>query len=307
MDRAVLCRTVRAHDGVELYYEVLGCDRPGAPVLVLANGLGGRLYAWAPLVEAFAPTHKILTWDYRGLFQSGSPPTLKGLALPNHAQDALTILDAEEIERAHFVGWSMGTMVNLEVALSAPRRVRSLTLINGSYGQIFDRALQPWMRLPGVPRLLHRVVETLTSHPTLAGRIGALTLNPLHVSLVGSLIARAWGNPTIRPMYEQYVSDVFGESFPNYLRLFQALDAHSSYYLLPEVTQPTLVISGGLDWLTPASMSRRIARRIPGAEHLHLPRASHFALLEYSDQVLERMRQFLSPLKVHTGGSSAAA
>ena len=101
--------------------------------------------------------------------------------------------------------------------------------------------------------------------------------------------------------------DVFGESFPNYLRLFQALDAHSSYYLLPEVTQPTLVISGGLDWLTPASMSRRIARRIPGAEHLHLPRASHFALLEYSDQVLERMRQFLSPLKVHTGGSSAAA
>ena len=34
------------------------------------------------LVEAFAPTHKILTWDYRGLFQSGSPPTLKGLALP---------------------------------------------------------------------------------------------------------------------------------------------------------------------------------------------------------------------------------
>ena len=201
----------------------------------------------------------------------------------------------------------MVTMVNLEVALSAPRRVRSLTLINGSYGQIFDRALQPWMRLPGIPRVLHRVVETLASHEWIADRIGALTLNPLHISAVGYMISKAWGNPKIRPMYAQYVSDVFGESFHNYLRLFQALDAHSSYYLLPEVTQPTLVISGGLDWLTPASMSRRIARRIPGAEHLHLPLASHFALLEYSDEVVERMQAFLQPLRVHAGGSNTAA
>ncbi|MCA8923228.1 MAG: alpha/beta fold hydrolase [Planctomycetes bacterium] len=304
---AVLCRKVAAADGVELHYEVLGSDAPGAPVLVLANGLGGRLYAWEPLVEHFAPTHRILTWDYRGLFNSGSPPTIKGLQLPNHASDILTILDEEQIERAHFVGWSMGTMVNLEVALSAPRRVQSLTLINGSYGQIFDRALQPWMRLPGIPRVLHRVVETLASHEWIADRIGALTLNPLHISAVGYMISKAWGNPKIRPMYAQYVSDVFGESFHNYLRLFQALDAHSSYYLLPEVTQPTLVISGGLDWLTPASMSRRIARRIPGAEHLHLPLASHFALLEYSDEVVERMQAFLQPLRVHAGGSNTAA
>lgn len=303
----VLCRTIPAADGVELYYEVLGNDAPGAPVLVLANGLGGRLYAWEPLVEAFAPTHRILTWDYRGLFKSGSPPNLKGLRLAHHASDILTILDAEQIERAHFVGWSMGTMVNLEVALDAPRRVQSLTLINGSYGQIFDRGLQPWMRVPGVPRVLHQLVETLASRPNLADRIGGLALNPLHVGAVGWLISKAWGNPKIRPMYEQYLSDVFGESFHNYLRLFQALDANSNYHLLPEVTQPTLVISGGLDWLTPASMSRRIARRIPGAQHLHLPLASHFALLEYSEKVVGRMREFLVPLKVHAGGAARSA
>ena len=163
------------------------------------------------------------------------------------------------------------------------------------------------MRVPGVPRVLHQLVETLASRPNLADRIGGLALNPLHVGAVGWLISKAWGNPKIRPMYEQYLSDVFGESFHNYLRLFQALDANSNYHLLPEVTQPTLVISGGLDWLTPASMSRRIARRIPGAQHLHLPLASHFALLEYSEKVVGRMREFLVPLKVHAGGAARSA
>lgn len=286
-------RTVVADDGVRIFYEVVGASAPSAPVLVLANGLGGRLYAWEPLVERFARTHRIITWDYRGLFRSGTPPRVKQLAVPHHAADAVRVLDQEGIARATFVGWSMGVQVALEAALEFPTRVQRLVLLNGSYGHIFETGLQPVVRLPLFHRTLHATVERLVRSPSLVEVLGKLLRNDLHVESVGRVLALLWRNPRLTDMYRQYLEDVFGESFENYLRLFQALDAHSVYHLLPEVRQPTLVISGLLDWLTPARMSFEIARRIPGAQHLHLPLGSHFALLEQSPRVVERIERFL--------------
>lgn len=286
-------RTVVSDDGVRIFYEVLGATSPSAPVLVLANGLGGRLYAWEPLIERFARTHRILTWDYRGLFRSGTPARTKQLAVVHHAADAVRVLDREGVARATFVGWSMGVQVALEAALEHPGRVRRLVLLNGSYGHIFETGLQPLVRLPLFHRTMHATVERLVRSPSFVAALGRLLRNDWHVEGVGRVLALVWGNPRLVDMYRQYLEDVFGESFENYLRLFQALDAHSVYHLLPEVRQPTLVISGLLDWLTPARMSFEIARRIPDAQHLHLTRGSHFAVLEQTPRVVERIARFL--------------
>jgi 3-oxoadipate enol-lactonase len=287
-------QTLRSRDGVPIYYESLGSERADAPVLLLCNGLGGKLYAWEPLLERFGATHRILTWDYRGLFRSGSPTRTQHLSIPHHAADAIDILDAECVPKATLVGWSMGVQVSLEAALEAAPRVERLVLLNGSYGHIFETGLQPIARLPGLHRLLHSITETLIARRRIADVVAAVATNELHVTGVGAAIGWLWGNPRLLDMYRQYVTDVFGESFENYLRLFQALDAHSVYHLLPEVRQPALVISGRLDWLTPASMSREIARRLPRAERLHLGSGSHFALLEKSRLVLDRMERFMS-------------
>ena len=53
-------------------------------------------------------------------------------------------------------------------------------------------------------------------------------------------------------------------------------------------------MTGALDPLTPAKQSFLVARRIPDAEHLFLPLGTHFALLEYSERVLDRMSAFLA-------------
>ena len=127
-----------ADDGVPIFYEILGARSQSAPVIVLANGLGARLYAWEALIERFARTHRIISWDYRGLFRSGAPARTKQLAVVHHAQDALRILDQEGVQRATFVGWSMGVQVALEAALESPDRVQRLVLLNGSYGHIFQ-------------------------------------------------------------------------------------------------------------------------------------------------------------------------
>lgn len=287
-------RSVLTKDGVRLHCEVLGRRDPDAPTLLLAHGLGAGTYAWDPLISRFGATHRIVTWDYRGLFRSSTPARSRQLSIGHHARDALHLLDEVGAERATMVGWSMGVQVSLEAALEAPERIERLVLLNGSYGHIFETGLQPVVRLPGFHRLLHALVETLTRHEAMARSVSGLITHELHVRSVGAAIGWLWGNPKLTDMYRQYLTDVFGASFTNYLRLFQELDAHSVYHQLPEMKQPALVISGGLDWLTPAKMSHELARRLPNAQQLHLPLGSHFALVERTPLVLERIASFIA-------------
>ncbi len=286
-------KRLRSRDGTELSYETLG---QGEQTLLLCNGLGGRLYAWGPLLDHYAERFRLITWDYRGLFDSGAPPTRRKLSIAHHSEDALAILDAEGVSRASLVGWSMGVQVSLDVAATHPERVDRLVLINGTYGHALSTGFQPLLSLPWLPKKVHWGIERLHGRPRLrellakGARIGVPFYQMLFVLTAGP---RAF---ELRPLLDRYMEDVLGPSFDNYLRLFQELDAHSVYHVLPEIQSPALVISGALDLLTPQRQSFEIARRMPHATHLPLARASHFALLERPDAVLPAMDRFFGVL-----------
>ena len=284
---------IHSMDGTRIYYEAVG---DGPKTLLLANGLGGRLHAWAPLLEALHGRYRLLTWDYRGLFESDSPPSRRSLAINRHVEDAVAILDAENVHSAVLCGWSMGVQVSLDVAAMHPSRVDGLVLLNGTYGHVFSTALQPLFTVPGIPKLLHFAVRQLRDEPrtpavlrTLARWSEAMTL--LAFTLTAGRRAFSLG-PTLR----QYKEDVLGESFDHFMHLFQELDAHSVYHVLGEITAPALVISGALDPLTPARQSREMAKHLPRAERLALLRASHFALLERPEVVVPAIERFLAAL-----------
>lgn len=284
-------KRVIAADGTPIHYEVLG---EGSQVVLLANGLGGRLYAWRPLLDALWQTHKLITWDYRGLFDSGSPTSRRKLSLAHHAEDALAVLAAEGVSRAVFVGWSMGVQVSLDVAATHPQAVAGLILINGTWGHVLQYGFQPLFTVPFVPRLLHWLIDWVSDHPAVAVALGAGSrIIELPTTLLFALTAGR-KSLSMRPILRRYFEDVLGPSFPNYVRLFQELDAHSVYHVLREIDAPSLVISGALDVLTPAYQSVRIERRLPNAERLFLWRASHFALLERSEVIVPRLRRFLA-------------
>ena len=76
--------TLNTRDDLQLYYEIVG-DRDRT--IVLANGLGGRLYSWAPILRAFKDRYRFITWDYRGLFESGAPDEIRRLSIQDHAED----------------------------------------------------------------------------------------------------------------------------------------------------------------------------------------------------------------------------
>jgi pimeloyl-ACP methyl ester carboxylesterase len=118
-------------------------------------------------------------------------------------------------------------------------------------------------------------------------------ISELGTSLLFRLTAGA-RHAEITPLLARYMDDVLGPSFPNYLRLFQELDAHSTYHLLREIEAPALVIAGMLDILTPPYQSREIAQRLPNAELVRLWRSSHFSMLERPEIVIPAMEKFLT-------------
>lgn len=283
-------KRVTAPDGTGIHVEVLG---EGPRTILLANGLGGRLYAWRPLLDALWQTHTLITWDYRGLFDSESPSSRRQLTLAHHVKDALCVLDSEGVDKAVFVGWSMGVQVSLDVAATHPDRVAGLVLINGTWGHVLQYGFQPLFTVPLVPRVLHALIDWVSDHPSIGGFLatGSRAIEVPTALLFAVTAGRR--SLSLRPVLRRYFDDVLGPSFLNYVRLFQELDAHSVYHVLREIDTPALVISGALDVLTPAYQSWRLERRLPNAERLALWRASHFALLERPEVILPRISRFL--------------
>jgi pimeloyl-ACP methyl ester carboxylesterase len=287
-----LChKTARSKDGTLLAYDCVG---KGDNALVLANGLGGRLYAWEPLLLELWKDYRLITWDYRGLFDSGTPDSHRRLSVPHHVDDAIGLLDAEGVKRAVFVGWSMGVQVSLDLAATYPERVAGLVLLNGTYGQVLSTGFQPLFSVPFLPKRLHAALEWLLDHPQMAHSFASISRyieipTRMMLSLTAGRRANGFG-----PMLRRYMDDVLGPSFANFLRLFQELDAHSVYHVLPMIQAPALVISGMFDIMTPAYQSREIARRLPNAQRIALKRSSHFSLLERPEVVVPAVREFLN-------------
>ena len=130
------------------------------PVVLLIMGLGMQLIAWPPgfVRELMNAGFRVIRFDNR---DSGLSENFDKLGMPNlmwqglkyklgltiqppysvhdMARDALGVLDALKIDKAHIVGVSMGGMVAQRVALLAPARALSLTSIMSSSGARGDR------------------------------------------------------------------------------------------------------------------------------------------------------------------------
>lgn len=124
----------RAQNGkVELEYEVFGPAT--AQTILLINGLGSQLTRWPEpfCAKLVAKGYRAIRFDNRDI---GLSSRLDGesYTLSDMAADAIAVLDAVGVRRAHLVGISMGGMIAQRVAIAYPERVMSLTSIMSATG-----------------------------------------------------------------------------------------------------------------------------------------------------------------------------
>ncbi|HEV8537182.1 MAG TPA: alpha/beta hydrolase [Candidatus Limnocylindria bacterium] len=133
-------------EGAELVY----WNWPGAdPPALLLHGIGNYGRYWDLFADAIAGRLRLVAPDARGHGESGRPPG--GYAPADFAADALTVLDANGIDRAVVVGHSMGGLHSIHLAAHHPDRLRALAIVDASSEPLPEGAERAQRLLTGRP------------------------------------------------------------------------------------------------------------------------------------------------------------
>jgi len=227
------------------------------------QGLNAPGAAWAVQLAHFSRTHRCIAPDARGVGRSDAPDGPYTTRLL--AEDALRVLDACEVPRAHVVGISLGGAAAQELALAHPERVRSLALLATFAAQSpRSRALlTAW-------RILYPVVA---GSPTLREAWEKQAYAWLFTDAFWRVEANV--RAALRFAATQPLQPVQG-----FLGQIDAALAHDTRDRLPSLRVPALVVHGALDQLASPAGAEELARLIPGAELVMLPGAGHAVNLE---------------------------
>lgn len=127
--------TAETADGLRLHVEEVGT---GSPVLFV-HEFAGDHRSWEPQLGALSRRHRCVTYAARGYAPSDVPDDPVRYSQDHAVADAIAVLDALDIERAHIVGLSMGGFVSLHLARMHPERVRSAIVAGVGYGTSADQ------------------------------------------------------------------------------------------------------------------------------------------------------------------------
>jgi 3-oxoadipate enol-lactonase len=251
--------------GTSLYYQIDG--PPGAAAVLLSHSLGNNLTMWDEQVAVLARRYRVLRYDVRGHGQSDAP---RGpYALDDLGRDAVALLDALQIERAHFCGLSLGGMTGMWLGVHAPGRLSTLVLANTSASF-------------GSPAMWDDRIRLVRSQGLAA---------------VGELVMGRWFTPAFLlaspEAAERCRQMLLTTDQEGYVSCCAAIRDMDQVHAIGRITTPTLVIVGDQDPSTPPAHGELIASRIAGAKVMHLP-AAHLSNVEaapaFNDALLEFVR-----------------
>ncbi len=256
-------------DGVELHYTSTGSGRE---TVVLSHGLLLSSEMFREQVRHLSDRYRVVTYDHRG--QGRSEVTAGGYDMDGLARDAAALVEALGIAPCHFAGVSMGGFVGMRLAARRPDLLRSCILIEtGAEPETPENVSRyGWMnlavRLVGARPLVPRIAAILFGRSFLSDPDRAV-LRREWMHRLGSLrrsIHRAVNGVVTR---EGVVPE------------------------LGKIAVPTLVVVGDEDVATPPEMAERLARAIPGARKVVIPRAGHSSPIENPEAVNAALDAFL--------------
>lgn len=231
----------------------LGLERRGVggtPLLFL-HGVGSDRSAWIGQVERFGQERLALALDWPGYGESEFQP---GATRATFAEAVLALLDALRLDRVHLCGLSLGGVVALHLAASAPERLASLVLADS------------FARHPDGAAILER---------SLAGA-EALGLRGLAEARADALLAQP-ADPILRSRVVETMARIDPAA---YALAAEAVWLADQRLEAASVRCPTLILCGSSDQITPAALSEELKELIPGAGMVEIAGAGHLPNLE---------------------------
>lgn len=233
--------------GARIWYEDVGEGEP----LVMIAGFGAEHSFWSR-APSLLKGYRIVTLDNRGV---GRTEYSGHFDTSVQADDVIAVMDALGIEKAHILGWSMGSHIARNLAVRYPDRLVDLILI----GTYIDRPARSQYVLDGT---LRAVVE---------GRIPLrffyMMVNVFCLTEGAFEVFEKEGREPPVPRGEEDPQGLMDQ--------LNAVGVNDTGARDVDIGVPTLIIHGAEDIMVPPSEGRKAAAAIEGSEYVELPGQGH--------------------------------
>ena len=253
-------------NGININHQVDGPE--GAPWLIFSNSLATNLAMWDEQARELKRTYRVLRYDQRGHGASDAPAgryTFEVLMA-----DAIALMDALGIKKAHFAGLSMGGATALGLAQIHPDRFDRI-IVCDSPCQSTPVSTQQWEERIVVAQ--KQGMEALVE-PTVGRWFPPETLkaNPPHIAKVREMVRSTPVN--------------------GFIGCAAALANHDYAAAVATVKRPVLFMAGEKDGVTPVAM-RKLSAALPGSRYVELPGAGHISNMDQPEGFTWTIADFL--------------
>lgn len=237
---------------------------PGRPI-VLIHGVSTTADNWSGVIPYLPKDRPIVSYDLRGHGASGTPAPGPWTA-EDFADDHAQLLDLLELEQTDLVGCSLGGVIGQAIALRYPERVNRIVLVSAVAGRTEAEAERSLARL-------HRI-ETL-SIEDIAQESVERWYTPEYIQ----------ENPEIR---ETVLAELKKLDRDHYAAAYRVLATSDYAERLPEISHPTLAITGEGDIGSPPHMTELIGEKVQNGRSMIVKGAKH-SLLKEEPELLARV------------------
>jgi 3-oxoadipate enol-lactonase len=266
-------KTIKSHDGVEIYYEKVHTGNK--KWLIFLHGLGGDLTAWNEERDKFHQLgYSTLAIDLRGHGLSGRPKDFPQYDFKNFMLDVLFILQHEKISKPVLVGHCLGGMIAMMYAAHYPTMLSSLILIDTGYKPpvISEKFIQhEWFNYMLSSIAPYSPCRHLSTHTDFQKFKNTTDFN-----------------------WKRVMSDVLHVSLRSYLYICEVLTNFDATSLLNRIKVPTLILEGTEDSVFPPNVANDLHHRIIKSELHFIPGANHILVFTSPNELVKVMENFLT-------------
>ncbi len=253
------------------------------PDVLLLHGLGGTRASLFDTAAALSRDYTVHAPDLPG-FGSSSKPALGAYNARWFAEIILGLMDELQIDDAHLVGNSMGGRISIEIALTAPERVRALGLLCPAVAWI-KRGFHPIVRLlrPEFGLLPHQFRRSMVASQFWSILHDRGAIDPAVGDLMVDEFRRIYHTAGARYAFLASARNIYLEA---------PFGARGFYPRLSSLKPPALFVWGSHDSLVPAKFSRHVREWLPTAEQITIDACGHVPQVERPRETIELLSEF---------------
>lgn len=252
-------------DNTRIAYRLDGPD--DKPVLVLSNSIGTTMRMWDRQIPELTKHFRVLRYDTRGHGASDVPAG--AYSIGRLGRDVIELLNKLEVERAHFLGLSLGGFIGQWLGIHAPERIDRLILSNTA----------PYL---GPAEQWDEAISSILQAEDMQETANMFLHNWFPAQMLEN------GTPVV----EEFRSTLLAMNPEGLAGNFAVVRDTDMRRTITLIDRPTLIIAGEHDTVTAASYSEAMATAIPNAQILVLP-AVHLSNIEKPAEFMKAVLEFL--------------